>query len=66
MGKLFRILVYLRINIQIQLTLIIDSINVVKWRLDELFAAYKDAKGQTGANMSMWQGSIIIMSKKKT
>ena len=48
-----------------KLTLRIDSMNVVKWWVDALFSAHKDAKGQTGATMSMGQGSIIRMSKKK-
>ena len=44
-----------------KLTLRIDSMNVVKWWVDALFSAHKDAKGQTSATMLMGLGSIISM-----
>ena len=48
-----------------KLTSIIYSMKVIKWWVDASFAAHNVAKGQTGATMSMSQGSIIRMSKKK-
>ena len=39
--------------------------SVVKYWVDELFAAHKDTNGQTGSTMSMGQGCIISVSRKQ-
>ena len=42
-----------------------DNINIVKWYVDASFAVHDDYKGQTGAMMTMGEGSIQNISRKQ-
>ena len=66
--KLRRLLGYLKQMIKLPLILRAYVINVIKWWVDELYAAHDDMRGHTGGTISMGEngcGSIIRISKKQ-
>ena len=42
-----------------------DSLNLIKWWVDALYAVHGDMRGHNGATVSLGCGSEISMSKKK-
>jgi hypothetical protein len=63
--KLKQLLKYIRGTIYMSFILKADSLNIVKWWFDALYATHGDCKGHTGATMFMGIGSITGISKKK-
>jgi hypothetical protein len=42
-----------------------DGLNIVKSRVDAPIANHRDWRGHTGATMSLWQMSVIRISKEQ-
>ena len=66
--KLTISLSYLKRTIKLPLLLQADRVNVLKWSVDESYAAHDDMRGHIGGTMAMGKdghGSIIIISKKQ-
>ena len=63
--KLRRLMLFLKQTEKDVLTLSANDIRLVKWWVDGSYAVHKDCRSQTGATMSMGQGSILSSSKKQ-
>ena len=42
-----------------------ESLNIIKWWVNEFYSVHGDMRGHTGATMSLGRGSVIIMSKNQ-
>ena len=42
-----------------------DSLNMIKWWVDDLYAVHEDTRGHNGASISIVCGLEIRMSKKQ-
>ena len=65
MGKLVRVLRYIRGTLYLPLIIRDDSLNIIKWWVYASFVAHPDRKGPTGAIVSMGSGSIMELSQNQ-
>ena len=63
--KLGRVIKYFRGTADLDLTLEAESLNIIKWWADGAFSVHNDAKGQSGAVMSLGKGVFITQVEDK-
>ena len=64
-GKLKQGLKYLKGTLYMNLYLIADALNVVRWSVDASYGTHWYCRSHTGAVMSMGKGTILSFSRKK-
>lgn len=63
--KLKRVSECLNKTKELELTLSVNKLNIMKWYIDVSHAVYPDVKGQTGVSMTLGKGSIHNSSIKQ-
>jgi hypothetical protein len=63
--KLMRVMKYLNITREENLTLIADDLRVVKWYVDASFAVHPDFKSHTGAMTMLEKGAMQSIARKQ-
>ena len=63
--KLQHLLQYLKCTMPLPLVVIVENLNVIKWWVDESYAAHYDMNGNTGATISLGHGSVLIMTNNQ-
>ena len=56
---------YIRLTIDLMLTLSADNFNAIKWWVDASYAVHPNMHGHTGATMTLGKGSICSISSKQ-
>ena len=57
--KLVRFMKYLKGNKYMKLTFTVDTMYVIKWRVDDSHHTHMDCRGHTGAMMTLGKGATI-------
>jgi hypothetical protein len=65
LGKLKRVMRYLRDTEDLALTLEASGDGVVRWWVDASFAVYPNMRSDTGAVLSLGKGAVYGMSSKQ-
>ena len=65
LGKIVRVIIYIRGNLHLPLILSFDILSVIKWWADVSFDAHPDCKAHTRAIMPMGSGLIMEISFKE-
>jgi hypothetical protein len=63
--KLGRVIMYLRHDPHLPLTLQADQVNILEWSVDASYAPHTDMRSHTGGCMTMGKGYIAATSKKQ-
>ena len=63
--QLMRYLKYLKVIKHMNPTRTVDSLSIVKWRVDASYDIHDDHKGHTGAMITLGEGAVISMSNKQ-
>ena len=58
-GKLNRVVNYLKGTRHMKLTLLVDSVSMIRWWVDASYNAHDDCKGHTGAMMSLGKRGVL-------
>jgi hypothetical protein len=70
LGKVKRVLSYLKGNLHMPLILLADSLMLSRWWVDTAYAVHDDCRWHTGAGMSFGQGrewpSVTPGSRRST
>jgi hypothetical protein len=64
-GKLRRLMRYIKGKINLPLIMREDSLNVIKWWVNDSFATHDNFQGHTGGTVPLGKGSITRVSKKQ-
>ena len=64
-SRLIRLMRYLNGTRQKVLRIKANSINIIKWYVDASFAVHADFRSQSGAVMTMGEGSVQNISRKQ-
>ncbi len=61
-GKLKKVIKYLKGTMYMKLTLVVNNIHTLRWRVDTLYGVHSDLKGHTGMMMSLGKGAAMSFS----
>ena len=65
-GKLKMVLKYPKGTKHMKLTLILDSLSIVYWWIDELYNTHENCRGHIGCMMILGKGEVLSSSLKQT
>ena len=58
-GKLQIVLKYMKVTNHMKLTLIVDSLSLLNWLMDESYDKHDDCRGHTGYMMILGKGEVL-------